>query len=380
MAMTSLFGPTPAQIEEARRLQQEQLIRSEGAELGPFRGLYQAGRRLGAAGSQSLISGLFPEAADPALREAQAVEAIRQKYMGQNMTDPKVLQQMAVELGPIAPNAAFRLAQTARQLMPEVGKNAITVPAGSTVIDPTTGKVLFTAPKDVKADNKVLPPGSVMVNSEGQVIARGEPQKTGAEGVSAEWKRYQELLKLGTPEPEARAIAYKTATLDFRKDLEESRKQEVKQKKQDQFANTAGIIDNVMNTLDSAVKQTGTFTAGSLGTPLSFLPGTPAKDLAANLETIKANLGFDRLQQMRDASPTGGALGQVAIQELVALQSTVASLDIQQSPAQLRKNLNKVKGHYTKWRETVKKAMDQNSPTIGETTAPSTQSGWSIVR
>ena len=98
MAITSLFGPTPAQIQEARMLQQEQQIRSEGAELGPFRGLYQAARRIGSAGGQSLISGLFPEAADPALREAQAVENIRQKYMGQNMADPKVLQQMNLVL------------------------------------------------------------------------------------------------------------------------------------------------------------------------------------------------------------------------------------------------------------------------------------------
>lgn len=352
MAITSLFGPTPAQIEEARAIRQQEALAAEARPFGIFAPLYQASRGLQQTGINTLVSGLFPEAVDPAVREAQAVEAIRQKYMGQNMTDPRVLQQMAVELGPVAPMASLRLAQTARQLMPEARK----------------------------VDNKVLPPGAVLVDAEGKVIARGEQQKTAEEKVSPEWKRYQELLKLGTPEPEARAIAYKTATLDFRKDLEEARQQEVKQKKQDQFANTAGIIDNVMNTLDSAVKQTGTFTAGSLGTPLSFLPGTPAKDLAANLETIKANLGFDRLQQMRDASPTGGALGQVAIQELVALQSTVASLDIQQSPAQLRKNLNKVKGHYTKWRETVKKAMDQNSPTIGETTAPSTQSGWSIVR
>jgi hypothetical protein len=267
----------------------------------------------------------------------------------------------------------------ARKFSVKTGKDTITVPAGSTVID-RQGNVLFQAPKDVKADNKVLPPGSVMVNSTGEVIARGEPTKTADEKVSSEWKRYQELLKLGTPEPEARSIAYKTANLDFRKDLEESKKQEAAKRKQDQFSNTAGIIDNVMTTLDTAVKQTGTFTAGTFGTPLSFLPGTAAKDLAANLETIKANLGFDRLQQMRDASPTGGALGQVAIQELVALQSTVASLDNQQSPSQLKKNLNKVKGHYEKWRATVKKAMEQNAETIGETQAPSSTGGWSIVR
>jgi hypothetical protein len=145
MAITSLFGPTPAQIADARQQQMEEQIAGEGRELGPFRGLYQAARRLGSAGGQSLVSGLFPEAADPALREAQAVEQIRQKYTGMNMTDPKVLQQMAVELGPVAPNAAFRLAQTARQLAPEMGK-PLTVAPGATLIDPTTGKVIFQAP------------------------------------------------------------------------------------------------------------------------------------------------------------------------------------------------------------------------------------------
>ena len=146
MAITSLFGPTPAQIQEARMQQMEEQIAGEGRELGPFRGLYQAARRLGSAGGQSLVSGLFPEAQDPALREAQAVEQIRQKYMGQNMTDPKVLQQMAVELGPVAPMAALRLAQTARQLTPPqtTPRNFVQVDLGDRIQlrDPATGQVI----------------------------------------------------------------------------------------------------------------------------------------------------------------------------------------------------------------------------------------------
>jgi hypothetical protein len=181
---------------------------------------------------------------------------------------------------------------------------------------------------------------------------------------------------LGVPPEEARSIAYKTNAIDFKRDLEEARQAEKNERKEALTQTTITTIDNVMGTLDTARKQIGTFTAGTLGSPLSLLPGTPAKNLAANLETIKANLGFDRLQQMRDASPTGGALGQVAIQELVALQSTIASLDIQQTPAQLRKNLDKIKGHYEKWRNTVKKANQQGAETIGDRTgavAPTTQ-------
>jgi hypothetical protein len=68
---------------------------------------------------------------------------------------------------------------------------------------------------------------------------------------------------------------------------------------------------------------------------------------------------------MRDASPTGGALGQVAVQELVALQSTVASLDAAQSPKQLREALDKIERHYTKWRETVRKSGGQGQENTG---------------
>jgi hypothetical protein len=90
------------------------------------------------------VSGLFPEAQDPALREAQAVEQVRQKYMGQNMTDPKVLQQMAVELGPVAPMAALRLAQTAKQLTPS--DETIALSPGGTLVNRRTGAVIAQAP------------------------------------------------------------------------------------------------------------------------------------------------------------------------------------------------------------------------------------------
>ena len=55
--------------------------------------------------------------------------------------------------------------------------------------------------------------------------------------------------------------------------------------------------------------------------------GTKATDLNQLSETVRANIGFDRLQRMREESPTGGALGQVAVQELNALQASLGSLE-----------------------------------------------------
>ena len=58
--------------------------------------------------------------------------------------------------------------------------------------------------------------------------------------------------------------------------------------------------------------------------------------------TIKSSIGFDRLQQMRDESPTGGALGQVSELELITLQATLGSLDLNQSEEQLLDNLDRL--------------------------------------
>ena len=58
--------------------------------------------------------------------------------------------------------------------------------------------------------------------------------------------------------------------------------------------------------------------------------------------TIKSSIGFDRLQQMRDESPTGGALGQVSELELITLQATLGSLDLDQSEEQLLANLDRL--------------------------------------
>lgn len=110
--------------------------------------------------------------------------------------------------------------------------------------------------------------------------------------------------------------------------------------------------NNVLSAVTDAKELVGYSTSG-LGAGFANIPGSPARDLQAKLDTVKANLGFDRLQQMREMSPTGGALGAVAVQELIALQSTVASLDQKQSPSELKKSLEKIEKHYNKWLETV---------------------------
>lgn len=95
----------------------------------------------------------------------------------------------------------------------------------------------------------------------------------------------------------------------------------------------------VNDAIDRGLPMIDNFTAGLGGTMLSKIPGTAATDLTKLIDSVKANAGFDKLQAMREASPTGGALGQVSDKEIRFLQSVFGSLDQDQSPKQLKYNL-----------------------------------------
>jgi hypothetical protein len=118
--------------------------------------------------------------------------------------------------------------------------------------------------------------------------------------------------------------------------------------------------DTVIRKVDEALGQVGFSSTGLTGTVLGMVPGTKAYDLDKTVDTIKANLGFSELQAMREASPTGGALGQVAIQELAMLQSTVASLDKGQSEENLKRALAQVRQHFQNWKNAVQQAQQAN--------------------
>lgn len=74
-----------------------------------------------------------------------------------------------------------------------------------------------------------------------------------------------------------------------------------------------------------------------------FIPGSSVANLNAALDTVKALVGFDALQKMRESSPTGGALGNITERELAFLQSVQGSLNTNQSTEQLVNTINRVK-------------------------------------
>ena len=157
-----------------------------------------------------------------------------------------------------------------------------------------------------------------------QIIAATNPELA---------KKYADLAAAAEPAGTKEAQILKAKT--------EAAKVEAMPRLEQAIASRSLTTKNLLDTIEEAKKLVGPTTAG-YGANLAGVQGTDAANLAAKLQTITANIGFDQLQKMRDESPTGGALGQVAVQELEALQSVLGSIKQGQSPKILLEQLDKM--------------------------------------
>ncbi len=107
-----------------------------------------------------------------------------------------------------------------------------------------------------------------------------------------------------------------------------------------------------VQSVDELLGQVNNWTTGA-GSLLSSVPMSDARNFKGQLDTLKANIAFNELTAMREASKTGGALGQVSNIELGLLQSALGALDQGLSPADLKIQLNKIKGSVERWQKAV---------------------------
>lgn len=124
----------------------------------------------------------------------------------------------------------------------------------------------------------------------------------------------------------------------------------------DAIETRANIIED---SLEKAIPQIGVLTAGP-GVLLSSIPGTDAKNVRRLLDAVKANIGFEELNNLRAQSPTGGALGNVTEQELRFLQSVLGSMEQDQSPTQLRDNLQRILDRFKELRVDKREAFERD--------------------
>ena len=111
---------------------------------------------------------------------------------------------------------------------------------------------------------------------------------------------------------------------------------------------TITAIDSVLAKVQTAASNYNLFdnVTGLFGSIMSAVPGTAAHDVKMDIQTIQAAVGFDRLDAMRRASPTGGALGQVSERELAQLNASLGALEQSQSREQFIARMRAVKRHY----------------------------------
>jgi hypothetical protein len=143
-----------------------------------------------------------------------------------------------------------------------------------------------------------------------------------------------------------------------------------------------GQANVVIGAIDEALGKAGFFETGLTGAVMGSIPGTQAYDLRGTVDTVKANIGFDSLQKMREMSPTGGALGQVAVQELNMLQSTVSNMNPNQSEAVVKANLEKAKKHYNNWKNVMEKSggLEPTKPAGKTITRTGTLNGKKVIQ
>jgi len=99
--------------------------------------------------------------------------------------------------------------------------------------------------------------------------------------------------------------------------------------------------DTLNEVIEDAIPLLDEWTTG-YGGLLANLPDTEARRLDKLLDTVRANVAFGALTEMRENSPTGGALGNVSNIELSLLGSTLGSLDNLNSAEDLAKSLRRI--------------------------------------
>ncbi len=394
----SLFGmlgdeaAMQRQLEEQRAMQfanmsQEQRLAGMG---------YKAGSGLGRG-----VASLFGvDTVDPVVRQASQVRQLASQF---DTTNPEGMMQFAQAVRGINPDLAVKAAQQAQQLSltsaqagkarAEEVKTVYGIQQEEKLRQALAGLPAEATDKDVEAIVRQFGnPDKIFSTIEKRQTAELNRQaKADLEREKAEERARIERDRQEFRQTMAQLSAQqKAATSDMQRQMiqlriddlktKQNEKQEAKSLKQEAALNHAG---KVITDVQEATGLVGGMTTGLVGKAQSLVPGTDAYNLNQRLLTIKANLGFDRLQQMRDASPTGGALGQVAVQELNALQSTVGSLEIGQDRKELAKNLEKIEHHYNNWIRTTQGAKPISLEEYRKTkqpmeTAPAAGGSWSI--
>lgn len=122
--------------------------------------------------------------------------------------------------------------------------------------------------------------------------------------------------------------------------LEAKRKEEARAQSKAKYR---AVVNDDINRALEYIEGSPLLSTGFIGGMTSAIPGSPSYKLGSILAPIKGNISFDRLSEMRQNSPTGGALGNVSNFEVELLGSVMGRFDQGMDADMLKYNLNRLK-------------------------------------
>lgn len=135
---------------------------------------------------------------------------------------------------------------------------------------------------------------------------------------------------------------YQNTEAEKRLGQETGEKQAAMGKAQGALNSSLGALDRMANTATDLHDHPGL--SGNLGIMGLFpnIPGGNAANANAQFTKLKSQISFGVLQAMREASKTGGALGNVSDQEGVRLENNLAALDRAQDVPSFKKAMKDI--------------------------------------
>ena len=106
--------------------------------------------------------------------------------------------------------------------------------------------------------------------------------------------------------------------------------------------NTLTELDSFEDAIDNLLSKPLSVAFGRIGPPRAL--SKERRDVESLMKQLEAKSGFSSLQNMRQNSPTGGAMGNVSDRDIQLLINESAALSMDQSEDQARKQLLKLKG------------------------------------
>lgn len=285
------------------------------------------------------------------LTRMQGIQNMRQTNAlnAMQMQQAQARQQALAQLPPPPPDAPPEWHQMHRAVVtglasPKDYFEMVTKPkpdrkltvVGKTAIDPRTGQPVYTEPA---APEKINPNQPFMIQ-DGKVVPNQVYQDYEVRKAAASAARID--ARGSKPSPGYRWTADGQGQEAIPGGPADNKARGVLNADTQAMTGATGAMDRLAAAANDALNAPGLAGVFGLRGAIPNIPGSDAADAAAQLNTLKSQVAFSVLQEMRNNSKTGGALGAVSDKEMALLQANLATLDKAQSVEQAQKSLRAI--------------------------------------